>query len=317
MKQYTISFDDYTDSLLQQMAQQAHMSVSDLIRHTTLLYLTKQQKEVDDVQVPALSENPDAKYPAARAKKTSLFEQNDIIFSRFVEFFNERLRACSQTYAWNYVISPESYVEWADPQFYAGSTSDDSRALHRLCGEKLTEAIAAGDEKLCFEVVRLAMDWGRTYYNHRYGVLKGNEEIVCALYESGALLDVIHRGYQAIQAGRIAELEYFTTGWSIIWHILYPEHMIIMGAREMYAYNKILSEFKKLDGNTPLPANLELGQLVYKKNRRYVPGVQYVYTLKGKLRMLERLLRIVEAVKAIGDIGSMAEIDEKLFMLGE
>ena len=317
MKQYSISFDDETDVLIRQVAQQAHMSVSDLIRHTTLLYLAKQQREADRAQTLSGPESSAAKYQAVRTKQVLQCEQNDMIFSRFVSFFNEKLLSCHQAYTWNYTISPESRAEWVDPRFYAGSTAEDSRALHRLCGEKLREAIATGDEKLCFESVRLAMDWGRAYYNHRYGMLKGNEEIVCALYESGELLDVIHRGYQAIQAGRITDLEYFTTGWSVIWHILHPEQMIIMGAREMYAYNRILLEFKQQQGNNPLLANLELGQLVYKKNRRYVPGVQYVYTLNGKLRMLSRLLRIVQAVREIGEISSRVEIDERLFMLGE
>jgi len=318
MKQYSISLDDYTNSLVEQMAEQAHMSVPDFLRHTTLLYLAKQQKEPAGAQASAYPAEPAAgKSPAVRPRKTALPEQNDMVFSRFVGFFNEKLRTCRQTYIWNYQICPESYADWADPKLYAGSSSADSYALHKLCGEKLTEAIASGDETLCFEAVRLAMDWGKTYYNHRFGVLKGNEETVCALHGRGELLDVIRRSYQAIQDGRISDLEYFTTGWSIIWHILDAERMIIMGVREMYAYNKILSEFKQLDGSGTLPASLELGQLVYKKNRRYVAGVQYVYTLKGKLRMLERLLRILEAVKAIGDVCSMAEIDEKLFMLGE
>jgi len=318
MKQYSVSFDDYTNSLVEQMAGQAQMSVPDFLRYTTLLYLTKQQKEPDGAQTSDLPADPAAdKTAAVRPRKMVLPEQNDMIFSRFVGFFNEKLRSCRQPYIWNYQICPESRVDWADPNLYTGSSADDSHALHRLCGEKLAEAMASGNETLCFEAVRLAMDWGKTYYNHRFGVLKGNEEIVCALHERGELLDVIRRSSQAIQDGRISDLEYFTTGWSIIWHVLNAEHMIIMGTREMYAYNRILSEFRQLDGNGILPASLELGQLVYKKNRRYVAGVPYVYTLKGKLRMLERLLRITEAVKAMGDAGSMVEIDEKLFMLGE
>lgn len=306
MKQHMISLDDYTNSLVERMAEQAQMSAPDFIRHTTLLYLARQQKEPSYV-----------KSTSARPRSTAVSGQNDMVFSRFVGFLNEKLRDCRQTYTWSYQICPESYADWVDPTLYAGSSSADSHALRRICGEKLREAIADGDETLCFEAVRLAMDWGKAYYNHRFGMLKGNEEIVCALYERGELLDLIRRSYQAIRDGRIADLEYFTAGWSIVWHVLDAERMIIMGTREMYAYNKILAEFKQLYGIGTLPASLELGQLVYKKNRRYITGVQYVYTLKGKLRMLERLLRILEAVMAIGDVCSMAEIDEKLFMLGE
>lgn len=306
MKQYTISLDEYTNSLLEQTAEQAQMNTPDFIRHTVLLYLARQQE--DSCSVKSTSVCP---------KNAAASAQNDIVFRQFIVFLNEKLRDCSQTYIRSYQICPESYVDWAEPALYTGDSSADSCALQKLCGRSLEEAIANGNEVLCFEAVRLAMDWGKTYYNHRFGVLKGNEAIVCALHERGELLGLIRRSRQAILNGRITDLEYFTTGWSIIWHIIDPDRLVIMGPREIYAYNKILAEFKQLYSIGTLPASLGLGQLVYKKNRRYIAGVQYVYTLKGKLRMLERLQRILKAVMAMGDVCSMAGIGEKLFMLGE
>lgn len=299
MKQYTVSLDEQTDAMIEQAAEQAHMSVPEFLRHTAMVYLIRQQAHAGGQALP----------PAAA--------QDELLFSRFVGFFNEKLCACRQTYIWNYQISPESYVPWADARLYEGSSAEDSLSLQTLCGEKLHEAVADGDDTLCFEAVRLVMDWGKSYFSHRYGVLKGNEEIVLALHQSGELLPVIRRSVQAIHDGRLSDLEYYSTGWSIVWHALDIERIPIMGTREIYAYNRILAEFRREIGEEKLPPSLELGQLVYKKNRRYVPGVPYVYTLRGKLRMLERFLRIAEAVKTMGDIRSMAEIDEKLFMLGE
>lgn len=317
MKQYIVSLDEQTNAIIQQAAAQAHMDIPEFFQHTALVYMVRQQARSGGEAPPPAEERRAGEKAAPRRGRAASPKPEDLVFSHFIGFFNEKLCACRQTYVWSYQISPESCVSWLDPKLREGSSAEDSLALQGLCGEKLREAAAAGDETLCFEAVRLAMDWGKAYFNHRYGVLKGNEEIVSQLHQSGELLPVIRRSAQAIRDGRFSDLEYFSTGWSVVWHVLDPERIPIMGTREIYAYNRVLAEFQAQSGEEKLPAALRLGQLVYKKNRRYVPGVPYVYTLKGKLRMLERFSRIMDAVKAMGDLCTLAEIDEKLFMLGE
>lgn len=70
--------------------------------------------------------------------------------------------------------------------------------------------------------------------------------------------------------------------------MLDPDKMIILGSREVCGLNKILIDFKKEYNIEKLPREINFGQLVYRDNKRFIEGIKYVYTPKGKLKMYKK-----------------------------
>lgn len=55
----------------------------------------------------------------------------------------------------------------------------------------------------------------------------------------------MRKSREYILSGNIESLEYYTSGWAIVWYVLDPDKMIILGSREVCGLNKILIDFKK------------------------------------------------------------------------
>ena len=295
----TLSLDSDVLNALTKAADERGLEVSSYIEYITMLYMVKN---------PTTAKRPAIKLSSKRGKE---------ITDGFVAYLNEKLKAASDEYEWKYEINEASIADWLPPPLRQGRTYDDSRKLLDLCGQKLRESIETGDENLCFEAIRIAMDWGGVYYDYSRGVQRGNERVVSELFQNGMLLQTMSLNLNRIQAGDLENLDYFTSGWSIVWHIVDPETVAIMGPREIYAVNKILLAYMQKEGIEKLPAEIDFGQLVYKDNRRYLDGVKYVYTKKGKLKMLKKFISLVARVKSLHDIQNSFEIDKKLFILGE
>lgn len=219
-------------------------------------------------------------------------------------------------YHWSYEVDPESHVSWMSPELFSGETNDDSNRFLECCGEALNRGIDTDDSKLVFEAVRLCMDWAGAFYDFRHGPQKGNETVVKKLFDDGTIVEFMRKSREYILSGNIESLEYYTSGWAIVWYVLDPDKMIILGSREVCGLNKILIDFKKEYNIEKLPREINFGQLVYRDNKRFIEGIKYVYTPKGKLKMYKKILKILNTVKDLGGYACCHEIDRKLFMIG-
>ena len=119
----------------------------------------------------------------------------------------------------------------------------------------------------------------------------------------------MRKSREYILSGNIESLEYYTSGWAIVWYVLDPDKMIILGSREVCGLNKILIDFKKEYNIEKLPRESYFGQ-------RFIEVIKYVYTPKGKRKMYIKLLKILNTVKDLGGYACCHEIDRKLFMIG-
>ena len=146
------------------------------------------------------------------------------------------------------------------------------------------------------------MDWAGAFYDFRHGPQKGNETVVKKLFDDGTIVEFMRKSRDYILSGNIESLEYYTSGWAIVWYVLDPDKMIILGSREVCGLNK--------------PREINFGQLVYRDNKRFIEGIKYVYTPKGKLKMYKKILKILNTVKDLGGYACCHEIDRKLFMIG-
>ena len=89
--------------------------------------------------------------------------------------------------------------------------------------------------------------------------------------------------------------------------------MIIYRKRMVFI---VAFDFKKEYNIEKLPREINFGQLVYRDNKRFIEGIKYVYTPKGKLKMYKKILKILNTVKDLGGYACCHEIDRKLFMIG-
>lgn len=239
------------------------------------------------------------------------------IVQAFVEYLHEYLEGVTDEYQWKYEVNPESYVDWMNPKLYSGETDAECNEFLECCGAALNRGIDEGNSQLVFEAIRLCMDWVGAFYDFRRGPQKGNETVVKEILENGTLVEFIQRNREHILAGNIESLDYYTSGWAIVWYILAPDQMVILGSREVYGLNKILVEFAEKYNIEKLPREINFGQLVYRENRRFIEGIKYVYTPKGKLKMYKKILKVLNSVKDMGGYTCCHEIDRKLFMIGQ
>ena len=80
---------------------------------------------------------------------------------------------------------------------------------------------------------------------------------------------------------------------------------------------QIIFSFKQEFGLNELPDALDLGQLVYTGHSRYIDGVRYIYTLKGKLKMLKKYLKITKSLSELGHFKDFSQLDGKLFQFSD
>lgn len=242
---------------------------------------------------------------------------NKQIIRAFAEYLHTYLDKVTDEYHWTYEIDPESQVDWMNPNLYSGETDAECNEFLECCGAALNRGIDEGDEQLVFEAIRLCMDWVGAFYDFRRGPQKGNETIVKKLLKEEKLLEFMSTNRDRILSGNIEDLDYYTSGWAIVWYVLAPEEMVILGSREVYGLNKILIEFAEKYDIEKLPREINFGQLVYRENKRFIEGIKYVYTPKGKLKMYKKILKILNIVKDMGGYNCCHEIDRKLFMIGQ
>lgn len=316
-KEITVNLDEDCIKLFGEAAGRQGMTLSAFLQDAGLLYLLRND-ETSQKQLKALCrpERAHEKQRTARKKPRYSAGEEEQIFQDFAQYLNEALKQHrGEEFRCKYILSQENRVSWIDEAMTSGETAEENYAMEQVLHKKLMEALETGDEELCFEVVRTAMDWGGVYYSR--GVRKGNKPQVEKLYREHELLNTLRRSYRYIQKRELELLEYSSSGWSIIWYLMDMEHLLIVSSRKVYALNKVLLAFREERGMEMLPASLDFGQLVYQGSPRYVEGVRYLYTQKAKLVLLKKCVRVLGAVKDCGDFTCNKELDNLLFIMGE
>lgn len=310
-KEVTIELDEHYAQIFETEAQKNGLTLSQFLEKSSLLLLLNSKSSILELEkgsVKKAGRKPNVRIPEKLAEQ---------IYQQFIAYLNDFLLSSKLRYRWHFELNEESYTDWLPAELYSGTTKKDSDRLLALGGKMLHQALDTGNEQLCFEAIRLVMDWGGVYYNFKQGVQRGNESAVTELLSSRTLLSTIRQNDEYIRNNLLEKLDFYTSGWGIVWYCLEPDAMIIMGSREIYALNQIIQNFQTDYQYHELPASISLGQLVYQNNRRYIDGVSYVYTKGGKLKMLKKYLRIINSVYALGSFKSKMAIDDALFMLGE
>lgn len=312
--------DDYAD-LFEQAAKRNGTSVETFLQNAGLFLLLKSgEQSAPEAQRLIDAENLTlpAQFRPYRPRKKTAFSPNrtERIFTEFIEYLNTELRKYEKVeFRCKYSLDSENWVSWLDPALVSGESLESNRRMQELCSAVLSRALEEGSEEFCFEVVRVAMDWGGVYYCR--GVRKGNQKVVERLYREHELLNTLRRNYDHIRNRDLELLDFFSSGWSIVWYMMDRENLMILSSRKVYALNKALMAFRKERGYEAVPACLDFGQLVYQGSQRYIEGVRYVYTKQGKLVLLKKCVRVLSALKERGDFTNNKQLDDLLFLMGE
>lgn len=326
-KNITITIDEELIKVAERYEAETAKSVSHFFEHAGYLMIARYsvasggglsfEKGKEAMQLDAITvENRVLHGQAETAVPAKEPMSNKKIVKAFSEYLYKYLEGVADEYHWSYEVDPESHVSWMSPELFSGETNDDSNRFLECCGEALNRGIDTDDSKLVFEAVRRCMDWAGAFYDFRHGPQKGNETVVKKLFDDGTIVEFMRKSRDYILSGNIESLEYYTSGWAIVWYVLDPDKMIILGSREVCGLNKILIDFKKEYNIEKLPREINFGQLVYRDNKRFIEGIKYVYTPKGKLKMYKKILKILNTVKDLGGYACCHEIDRKLFMIG-
>lgn len=318
-KEITLRMNTKSIELFKATAKKNEITVSMLLENAGLLYILN--NEIKASLIDKDEKGNDAKVlkevkERSRHKVEFSAHETNRIYNEFVQYLGEKLKECrSEKFSCKYSINEENRYPWLDISLVTGESKEENLMMLNLCSKKMMQAIKNNDEELCFQVTRVAMDWGDVYYSR--GVRNGNNLEVERLHNIHKLLEVVKRNYNHIIRGDYDLLEYFTTGWSIIWYLLNRDNFIIFSSRKIFALNKILLSFKEEKGMAALPSIINFGQMVYQGNSRYIREIKYVYTLKSKLILLRKCIRVFNSLKELGDITSNVEIDNLLYILGE
>lgn len=250
----------------------------------------------------------------ARRKRYTPSEETEI-FNAFIQFLSGELKKTElSSFSCRYSLNPEQCRLWIPQRLWSGETEAENREMVSCLRENLLRAIKNEDEDLCYEVVSAIMDWGAVFYTR--GIRKGNKARVDKYHRDGELLPLLIRSKNHLENREIELLEECSSGWSMVWYLLDMEHLLILSSLKLYALNIVLLDFQREQGIDVLPKSLDLGQLVYQGNAKYIEGVRYVYTLNAKLVMLKKISRIVSSLMASGHFADTKQIDDLLFILG-
>lgn len=320
-KEIKVQLNDEYLELFEQAARRNGTTVDAFLREAGLLILLKSGEEsAADAQKLIDAENLTlpAQFRPYKPRKKATFSPNksERIFWEFIDYLNAELKRYKGVeFRCKYSLDAENWVSWLNPSLYSGESLESNHEMQERCSAVLRRALEEGNEELCFEVVRVAMDWGGVYYCR--GVRKGNQKVVERLYREHDLLNALRRNYDHIRNRDLELLDFFSSGWSIVWYMLDRENLMILSSRKVYALNKALMAFRSERGYEAVPASLDFGQLVYQGSQRYIEGVRYVYTKQGKLVLLKKCVRVLSALKERGDFSTNKQLDDLLFLMGE
>jgi hypothetical protein len=203
---------------------------------------------------------------------------SEVSYYGFVRFIVERLSTHrEQSYAWSYSIKDP--VDWLHSRLLTGEDLLSAGKTLSIAGHVMHGAINSKDQDLCYECVRLIMDWGGVYYST--GQRQGNEKSVSDLHLECVLLEKIICDYQRLSIGKPKNINLMNAGWTKVWAVLCPDDFVIFDSRVSFAFSKLLKEYcdlscpqKDNSGNYNF-AN-DLGYRQIKQSHRDVAGFKAV-----------------------------------------
>lgn len=322
-KEISLYFDEECIRLFEDAADRSGLSLSSFLQNAGMVSLLDKAKLPDAgfciVPKDAAGGPPAhaaAAKPPAKKKKTYSLKRETELFDAFVEYLNQRLQAVDTSrFSCRYALNPDNCHGWMPQALYCGESREENARMLDFLSTQLSRGMDRGDERHCYEVVCCAMDWGRVLYTS--GICRGNKTRIDRYYQNHDLLPLLRRSRGHLKNHEFELLEECSSGWSLIWYLMDIQHLLILSSRKVYALNRILQDFCAERGLEELPKSLNFGQLVYQGSSRYIEGVRYVYTLKAKLGLLEKISRLVSRLMDTKQFADTKDLDDRLYVLGE
>ncbi len=326
-REIVLYFDEECIEMFEDAAKQNGVSLSCFLQNAGMVSLIKKDRLPDAgfcivpksnlEQHPALAETVPAKKRTSQPKKkTYTLKEETELFDDFVLYLEKKLLTVDVScFSCRYSLNPENCYPWVPETLCSGESREDNAAMLSLLSEQLLQAIACEDEQRCYETVCCAMDWGHVLYTS--GICKGNKVRVDRYYQNHGLLPLLKRSQKHLENHEFELLEECSSGWSMIWYLMDIRHLLILSSRKVYALNKVLLEFCAANKLVELPKSLNFGQLVYQGNSKYIEGIRYVYTLRAKLGLLEKISRITNRLMDTRQFVDTKDVDDRLYILGE
>ena len=326
-KEITLYFDEECIQMFEAEAKKSGVTLSCFLQNAGMVGILNKASLPDagfcivpkgNVEPPPARTAPAVirKESPPKQKKTYTLKKEAELFDAFAHYLGERLRTVDTSYfSCRYALNPENCYQWIPEALHSGESREDNASMLSLLSEQLSQAMDSENERHCYETVCCAMDWGRVLYTS--GICKGNKERVDRYYQNHDLLPLLKRSRKHLENHEFELLEECSSGWSLIWYLMDIQHLLILSSRKVYALNKILLEFCADNQLEELPKSLNFGQLVYQGSSKYIEGIRYVYTLKAKLRLLEKISRITNRLMETRQFINTKDVDDRLFILGE
>ncbi len=247
-------------------------------------------------------------------------------YSEFVKFLSSELSTHEEKhYEWCYSIRDS--VNWLQDDLRQGNTLSQAENVLAIAGSRLKHAIDNNMEQLCFESIRLIMDWGGVYYPQ--GIRKGNQGKIEKFHHEHILLEKVIAEYRIFINGNIDNISLMNAGWTKVWSVMFPEKFIMFDSRVSFAFTNLLAKFcendNKKNGCYVYPNKLGYRQI--KQGHRCVDGFRSInnnpkYWAKSMIvssHILKLCLSYAQAERL--DISrynppSLRSIEARLFMMG-
>jgi hypothetical protein len=247
-------------------------------------------------------------------------------YSEVVKFLSIELSKHEEKpYEWPYSIRDS--VNWLKDDLRKGNSLAQAENVLTIAGAILKYAIDNNMDQLCFEAVRLIMDWGGVYYPQ--GVRRGNQEKIEELHRNHTLLEKVITEYHLFLNEKIDNVTLMNAGWTKVWSVMFPEKFIMFDSRVSYAFSKLLAKFcnsdKKENGYYEYP--ILLGYRQIKQENRNVDGFRSIngnpeYWARSmvvsshilKLCLLHAQIEKLNISRY--DPPSLRSIEARLFMMG-
>lgn len=189
----------------------------------------------------------------------------------FVQYVYERLVATDNPgYRWPFHVHVAA--DWLPAHMHQGTTFAQTAAVLDLAGGHLATSLAANDGQGVFEAVAVIMDWGGVW---NAGVVN-NMKAVLALHEAGGLTQLVLTNLDALQAGNLHLVTRMNSGWSKVYAVALPAHVIMYDSRVSFCLVRWMDAWSNQDpARLHLRANLR--QVAARGNRRHVVGYPRLY----------------------------------------
>ena len=202
-------------------------------------------------------------------------------YSGFIMFLVNKLSKYNEPeYRWSFSIKDR--IDWLNDDLRKGDTLIQSDKVLTIAGSSIKYALDYHNEELCFEAVRLIMDWGGVYYPQ--GPRSGNQKNVEELYRKNLLLESVFCDYHRLSNESTKNIVLMNAGWTKVWSVLFPNKFIMFDSRISFAFTKLLDSYcnnsDMVNGSYSFPSELEYRQI--RQGHRYVPGFHAVNNSPNK-----------------------------------